>query len=372
MDRLGRGGESAIEVMTPDSSPDRGGVRLSPQISSSTKSSTESKSKKHQKKQFRKSTQPMTDSPTMSEITSHIGSSNGGLEVLHTKLQAIHSFLAAVPSLDGPHSSPDPVTDIDPNRSIAMDSISRLADLPRHIFLDASRSAPRKIHTPEPPTTDHSALDGVRNPQEDNRPSLSRNNGVFDEDIRLQPPAYTARLAPQRGHQLLSSRVHRFLTPLMSEKTGQVIIRGLRKVFLDILFLVFTLSLTGALLKWAPLWHRKDRLFPMTFDPVSGTWLGPVEYSYPRHNFYLGIFTTGVMIPSIPIAVMIVMQYWIRSFLDLSAVSLAFLKALTLMYVECSSIHRFADDRHRLFIQTILKLYIGGSSRAIWTRMSRC
>ena len=75
----------------------------------------------------------------------------------------------------------------------------------------------------------------------------------------------------------------------------------------------------------------------MTFDPVSQTWLGPVEYSYPRHNFYLGITSVAVMIPFIPVAVMILLQYWIRSFLDFSAVVMAFWKALALMYVEYPS-----------------------------------
>ena len=74
-------------------------------------------------------------------------------------------------------------------------------------------------------------------------------------------------------------------------------------------------------------------MFPMTFDQYTGTWYGPVELSYPRHDFYIGITFIGVLIPLIPLLVIALMQFWIRSMLDLNAAFFALKKAMVLMYV---------------------------------------
>lgn len=111
--------------------------------------------------------------------------------------------------------------------------------------------------------------------------------------------------------------------------------------------LLLFLAVTGIILKWAPLWRRNERLFPMTFDPYTDTWYGPRELSYPRHPFILGITTTGIMIPLIPLAVIILMQYWIRSWLDFNTAFFALKKAMVLMYVsfvEASSVASVPAD----------------------------
>lgn len=71
----------------------------------------------------------------------------------------------------------------------------------------------------------------------------------------------------------------------------------------------------------------------MTFDPHTETWYGPVEFSYPKHDFILGVMTTGIIVPSIPLVVIVLMQYWVRSWLDFTAASFALKKALVMMYV---------------------------------------
>jgi hypothetical protein len=133
--------------------------------------------------------------------------------------------------------------------------------------------------------------------------------------------------------------------------------------------LLACLAVTGIILKWAPLWHRNERLFPMTLDPHTGTWYGPRELSYPQHQFFLGVMTTGIMIPLIPLAVIILMQYWIRSWVDFNAAFFALKKAMVLMYVnfvKCGFLALgYADSKIRLFIQIILKSYIGACARTV-------
>lgn len=85
---------------------------------------------------------------------------------------------------------------------------------------------------------------------------------------------------------------------------------------------------------WAPIWRRNERLFPMTYDPGTGTWYGPIEYSYPRHDLILGITFTAVLIPLVPFAAIVLLQFWVRSLLDFHAAAFALKKAIVMMYVE--------------------------------------
>ena len=251
------------------------------------------------------------------------------------RLKMLSTFLdrlAANLAIDGP--SNDHITNVKQDRTIVTPDAAPPADLPHHYFPDASPNASNPAPSPGRPSTNTGILDGPAHLQENIQPPPLPVTGDMSRDIAPEPPAYTPQSTPLRHRRHPASMMQRHFTSRIPDKTRDTIARVFRRTWLDILFLGFALLAAGIILKGSPIWHRNSRSFPMTFDPVSGTWLGPTEYSYPRHNFYLGITTVAVMIPFIPIAVMILLQYWIRSFLDFSAVIMAFWKALALMYVE--------------------------------------
>ena len=208
--------------------------------------------------------------------------------------------------------------------------------LPHHFFPDA----PRSVSSPEPSarSVERTTLDGtiVDTPafapsptrQENTSPSNAQGSAEREEHLPQEPPAYQPRLLnlqrrrPRRFHRLMPSRSIRCK-----------VYNRFRLVSLDLLFLFVFLALTGIILLWGKLWRWEERLFPMTFDPYSNTWYGPIEFSYPQHDFILGITTTGIMIPLIPLAVILLTQIWIRSWLDFHAALFALKKAMVMMYV---------------------------------------
>lgn len=215
------------------------------------------------------------------------------------------------------------------------------AHLPHHFFPDASRSISSQRCSPEENTPDTATIDG-RPPQQET--NLLSNFQDAPQEIEYlppeqvhayippEPPAYEDRaLNPNKPHRPLSRLQDRIRGPI--RKALKAIFPYIRAVWLDIIFLLALTVLTGALWKWAPLWHQNERLFPMTYDSRTATWYGPVEYSYPRHEFYLGITTTVVLIPLIPLAVIVLLQSWVRSWLDFHAAFLGLQKALVMMYV---------------------------------------
>ncbi|KAL6715043.1 hypothetical protein ACLMJK_007304 [Lecanora helva] len=213
--------------------------------------------------------------------------------------------------------------------------------LPRQFFPDAISTSG---HTSEHTMPNGAALDGPPltpspNAQE-NYPPLddAQDSSRAAEDSAQEPPAYQPRplRVPER-------RPRNIFRSLPWRKLGVKFFELFRVVALDLLFIFIFLALTGGLLLWGKIWRWEERLFPMTFDPYSNTWYGPLEFSYPQRPFILGISITAIAIPLVPLAVIIVTQIWIRSLLDFNAAFFALKKAMVLM----------------LFLQVILKMYIG-------------
>lgn len=208
--------------------------------------------------------------------------------------------------------------------------------LPQRFHPDTSRSASNAGHSTERATLDGTALDAPpRNHsaarQEHGRYPTAQGATEQNDGLPQNLPAYQPRPLNLQRHR--HGRLYRLLSSRSTERILNQFHRWIRLVFLDVLFLFIFLALTGIILLWGQLWRMNERLFPMTFDQVSGSWYGPVEFSYPQHGFILGITTTGIMIPLIPLAVIILTQFWIRNWLDFQAAVFALKKAMVMMYV---------------------------------------
>ena len=75
----------------------------------------------------------------------------------------------------------------------------------------------------------------------------------------------------------------------------------------------------------------KDRIFPMWLNPNTQLWEGPVEFSYPHISMILSTFNCAIAVMVIPLAVIFIMQLFVRSFWDLNAAIMGLLKSMTLM-----------------------------------------
>lgn len=71
----------------------------------------------------------------------------------------------------------------------------------------------------------------------------------------------------------------------------------------------------------------------MWFNPHTGLWEGPIELSYPHIPMVLSTVGCALVLMIIPLAVILVMQLFVRSFWDCQAAKFGLLKAMTLMYV---------------------------------------
>ena len=124
------------------------------------------------------------------------------------------------------------------------------------------------------------------------------------------------------------------------------------------------------------------RTFPVTWDPRTSTWVGPVEISWPKEEFIMPILTTEILIPLIPTIIILAMQIWLRSFWDFNAAVFGLFKGIAIVYVVSHPI-LFSIENHRILLfesesqlylsliakvqsrtllQVILKLFIGKPS----------
>ena len=72
-------------------------------------------------------------------------------------------------------------------------------------------------------------------------------------------------------------------------------------------------------------------MWPMWRDPVSLNWRGPLDISYPIEKSVLNTFNCGLVVVLVPIAIVLFMQMYVKSFWDANAAILGLLKALTAM-----------------------------------------
>lgn len=103
-------------------------------------------------------------------------------------------------------------------------------------------------------------------------------------------------------------------------------------VGVDILLMV-CLSLATLVLKLDhEIFRQSKRLFPMRYSESQG-WYGPTDLSYPKQPLILSNAIAGMIFTAVPLAVILAMQVFVRSFWDANAAILGLLKGLVIMYV---------------------------------------
>ena len=73
------------------------------------------------------------------------------------------------------------------------------------------------------------------------------------------------------------------------------------------------------------------RTFPMTWDPDTSTWVGPVEISWPKGKFIIPVLTAEILIPLIPTGILLAMQFWVRDFWDFNAAIFGLFKGIAIV-----------------------------------------
>ena len=268
------------------------------------------------------------------------GSSSWQMENGNADAQAVNGYSRAETDKHKGDRQESSSPDRSPGRQSLINGVHlRPLRLPQRFFPDASTSVSFLNHGQERPRLDGAVLESPTPPNSvATGEEYVRSSAVHGETERnerqaeVPPPAYQPRPLNVRRRQR-----DRLLGLIPSRSTRRKVYQWVRLIFLDLLFLFIFLVVTGIVLLWGRLWHWEDRLFPMTFDPYSNTWYGPVEFSYPRHDFILSVTMIGIMIPLIPLLVIILTQYWIRSWLDFHAAFWALKKAMVLMYVISAS-----------------------------------
>lgn len=131
------------------------------------------------------------------------------------------------------------------------------------------------------------------------------------------PERESSRSPPRRP-----STLHRAFTAF---------VHWLRLVYIDLLTMALVLfAVYNIMVFWPDVFRWNERFFPMTWDPVSESWYGPPELSYPESPFVLAVpFLVGV-IPGVGAAVVVGMQIWVRSFWDVNAGLFGLFKGLVM------------------------------------------
>ncbi|KAL9042526.1 MAG: hypothetical protein Q9214_003748 [Letrouitia sp. 1 TL-2023] len=115
-----------------------------------------------------------------------------------------------------------------------------------------------------------------------------------------------------------------------------------RLVRLDLLVMASCLIIGGILAKWTSTFRQSDTLWPMWRDPAERVWRGPLEISHPELHSVLDSMECAIVVLLVPLALVLLMQTFVKSFWDANAAILGLLKALSAMTV----------------IQVVLKQYI--------------
>lgn len=99
------------------------------------------------------------------------------------------------------------------------------------------------------------------------------------------------------------------------------------------LLLMICLSLATLILSLDHgIFRQSTRVFPMRYNGYQG-WYGPTDISYPERPLILSNIIAGVIFAVVPIAVILAMQVFVRSFWDANAAILGLVKGLVIVYV---------------------------------------
>lgn len=186
----------------------------------------------------------------------------------------------------------------------------------------------------EPANTSFNGLgDGNPTPPASHARSLPRrpnprNTDPINNSYPLPPPQSSPPAYSPPTHQRPST----FTSWHRAHRTWEAFLHWLRLVSLDIFFMLLALAAVHVIMRFSHVVFRwNQRYFPMTWDPVSGKWYGPLELSYPRSPLILSTLFTGVLIPAVGVAVIVGMQAWVRSFWDANAALFGLFKGLVMM-----------------------------------------
>ncbi len=109
------------------------------------------------------------------------------------------------------------------------------------------------------------------------------------------------------------------------------LLHWLRVIWKDLFWLLLILGIILAL-NSSKVFRPYDRVFPMWFNTHTRLWEGPIELSYPHIPMVLSTIVCAFALMIVPLAVFLIMQFFVRSFWDCNAANFGLLKAMTLMY----------------------------------------
>ena len=95
-----------------------------------------------------------------------------------------------------------------------------------------------------------------------------------------------------------------------------------------------------------------SRTFPMTWDPRTRMWVGPVEISWPKEDFIVPILIAEILIPLIPTVTLLAMQIWVRNFWDFNAAIFGLFKGIAIVYVASHPILKLSESRRKLLFES--------------------
>lgn len=113
---------------------------------------------------------------------------------------------------------------------------------------------------------------------------------------------------------------------------GRVFIRWLRLTWLDILAMIFALVIAYIFKAFVPVFRQSERSFAMWRDGPD-IWHGQTYISHPKERLILSDSVAGMTLAAIPIAVILLMQVFVRNFWDAHTAIFGLLKGLVTMYV---------------------------------------
>lgn len=94
------------------------------------------------------------------------------------------------------------------------------------------------------------------------------------------------------------------------------------------------------------------RRFPLTWDQRNGTWVGPVEISWPQETFIVSVTRAEILIPLIPTLILLAMQVWVRNFWDFNAAIFGLFKGIAIVYVASHPIMKLFEDCRKLLFES--------------------
>ena len=128
--------------------------------------------------------------------------------------------------------------------------------------------------------------------------------------------------------------------------------RWLWLVLPDLCLLVSAFIAAVCLEKFLDNFRWMHRRFPMTWDSRTGTWVGPVDISWPKQDFIIPILTAEILIPLIPTIVLLAMQIWVRNFWDFNAAIFGLFNGIAIAYVSSHPISKLNEKKKMLLFES--------------------